>query len=164
MSDIEIVDVMIEIPYRSNVKYEFDKDVNGVRVDRVMYSALSYPANYGFIPNTLVDDGDPIDALVISEHSFMPGCFIKARLIGVLLMEDEGGKDEKLIALPLAKIDPLFKDVHELEGMPKVIIDRIKHFFETYKMLEKDKWVKVEHFDNKQKAIQLLQKGYANFK
>ncbi len=160
----EKINAVIEIPYGSNIKYEIDKDSGAVVVDRVMYSAMFYPANYGFVPNTLADDGDPADILVLNEYPLQAGCVIKCRLIGVLIMEDESGKDEKLLAVPLTKLDPTFEGVDSLEDLPKATLNRIKNFFETYKMLEPGKWVKVKDFQGKDEAQKLLQDSIDNFK
>ncbi|PZT48791.1 inorganic pyrophosphatase [Helicobacter valdiviensis] len=158
------LNVVIEIPYGSNIKYEIDKESGAVVVDRVMYSAMFYPANYGFVPNTLSDDGDPADVLVINEYPLQAGSVIKARLIGVLIMEDESGMDEKLIAVPISKIDPRYENIKSLEDLPKITLDRIKNFFETYKMLEPNKWVKVKEYKGLESATEILNKAIANYK
>ena len=158
------LNAVIEIPYGSNIKYEIDKDSGAVVVDRVMYSAMFYPANYGFIPNTLSDDGDPADVLVINEYSLQAGSVIKVRLIGVLIMEDESGVDEKLIAVPVSKIDPRYDGIKSLEDLPQITLDRIKNFFETYKMLEPNKWVKVKEYKGLDVAKETLDKAIKNYK
>ena len=127
----EKINVVIEIPYGSNIKYELDKESGAVVVDRVMYSAMFYPANYGFVPNTLSNDGDPADVLVLNEYPLQAGSVIKARLIGVLVMEDESGMDEKLLAVPVSKIDPRYDNIKSLEDLPKITLDRIKNFFNS---------------------------------
>lgn len=160
----EKINVVVEIPYGSNIKYELDKESGAVVVDRVMYSAMFYPANYGFVPNTLSDDGDPADVLVLNEYPLQAGSVIKCRLIGVLLMEDESGIDEKLLAVPVSKIDPRYDDIKSLEDLPKITLDRIKNFFETYKMLEPNKWVKVKDYKGKEEAQAILQKAIESFK
>lgn len=153
------INVIIEIPYGSNVKYEVDKESGLVVVDRVLYGAMFYPANYGFVPNTLADDGDPADVLVINPYPIQAGSMIKSRLIGVLVMEDESGMDEKLIAVPVSKIDPSFDKIQSLEDLPPIVLDRIKNFFETYKMLEPNKWVKVKDYQDKNAAKAILDKA-----
>ncbi|EEO26408.1 inorganic diphosphatase [Helicobacter winghamensis ATCC BAA-430] len=163
-SNPERLNVVIEIPYGSNIKYEIDKDSGAVVVDRVMYSAMFYPANYGFVPNTLSDDGDPADVLVINEYPLQAGSVIKARLIGVLIMEDESGMDEKLIAVPISKIDPRYDRIKSLEDLPQITLDRIKNFFETYKMLEPNKWVKVKEYKDLNTAKEILDKAIKNYK
>lgn len=158
------INAIIEIPYGSNVKYEVDKESGAVVVDRVMYSAMFYPANYGFIPHTLADDEDPLDILVLNEYPLQAGSVIKCRLIGVLIMEDESGMDEKLIAVPISKIDPRYDKINSLDDLPQITLDRIKNFFETYKMLEPNKWVKVKDYRDKDEAIKILQKAIQNYK
>lgn len=158
------VNAVIEIPYGSNIKYEVDKTSGAVMVDRVLYGAMFYPANYGFVPNTLADDGDPVDILVLNEYPLQAGSVIKARLIGVLIMEDESGMDEKLLAVPISKIDPQFEGVKSLQDLPQITLDRIKNFFETYKTLEPNKWVKVKDYRDINEAEKILQKAVENYK
>ncbi|MCR6582536.1 inorganic diphosphatase [Campylobacter insulaenigrae] len=158
------LNAVIEIPYGSNIKYELDKESGAVMVDRVMYSAMFYPANYGFIPNTLADDGDPIDILVLNEYPIQAGAVIPCRLIGVLIMEDESGMDEKLLAVPTSKIDPRYDNIKDLNDLPKAVLDKIKNFFETYKMLEPNKWVKVKEFADIKIASAILENSIKNYK
>ncbi|MCR6576277.1 inorganic diphosphatase [Campylobacter insulaenigrae] len=158
------LNAVIEIPYGSNIKYELDKESGAVMVDRVMYSAMFYPANYGFIPNTLADDGDPIDILVLNEYPIQAGAVIPCRLIGVLIMEDESGMDEKLLAVPTSKIDPRYDNIKDLNDLPKAVLDKIKNFFETYKMLEPNKWVKVKEFADIKIASVILENSIKNYK
>ena len=158
------INAIIEIPYGSSVKYELDKESGAVFVDRVMASAVFYPANYGFIANTLADDGDPVDILVLNEYPIQAGAVIPCRLIGVLVMEDESGMDEKLLALPTSKVDARYEDIKSLDDVPKATLAKIKHFFETYKILEKDKWVKVQDFKDTKAAVEILEKVIANYK
>ncbi|CBG39882.1 inorganic diphosphatase [Helicobacter mustelae] len=160
----EKVNVVIEVPYMSNIKYEIDKESGAIEVDRVMYSAMFYPANYGFIPNTLSDDGDPVDVLVLNKYPLQAGSLIKCRLIGALLMEDESGMDEKLLAVPISKIDPRFDGIKSYEDLPKITLARIKNFFETYKMLEPNKWVKVKEYEGKEKAKEILDAAIKAYK
>jgi len=159
----EAVNVVIEIPQGSNIKYELDKESGAIFLDRILYGSQFYPANYGFVPNTLADDGDPIDVLVISSESVVPGCVIKSRVIGVLIMEDESGKDEKILAVPTTKLDPQMAKINTLEDLPEIKLNQIKHFFETYKDLEPGKWVKVIGFEGKEKAIELINKAIQNY-
>lgn len=158
------VNAVIEIPYGSNIKYEIDKDSGAVVVDRIVYSAMFYPANYGFVPNTLSEDGDPADILVLNEYPLQAGSVIKTRLIGVLIMEDESGLDEKLLAVPVSKIDPRYEPIKSLQDLPKITLDKIKNFFETYKMLEPNKWVKVKGFEGLQEAKTILEKAINAYK
>jgi inorganic pyrophosphatase len=155
---------IIEVPLNSNIKYELDKDSGAVFVDRVLYSAVHYPANYGFVANTLSDDGDPADILVLGQSPLQAGSVIKCRLVGVLMTEDESGGDEKLLAVPTTKIDPTFADINDLGDLPEATLNRIKNFFETYKMLEPNKWVKVTGFKGKKEATEILDKAIANYK
>ena len=163
-SNPDKINAVIEIPYGSNVKYEVDKNSGAVVVDRVLYSAVFYPANYGFVPNTLADDGDPADILVINEYPLQAGSVIPCRLIGVLVMEDEAGMDEKLLAVPVSKIDPRFDDIKSIDDLPKATLNRIKNFFETYKLLEPNKWVKVKGFKDLKTATEILDKAIKNYK
>ena len=158
------INAIIEIPYGSSVKYELDKESGAIFVDRVMASAVFYPANYGFIANTLADDGDPVDILVLNEYPIQAGAVIPCRLIGVLVMEDESGMDEKLLALPTSKVDARYEDIKSLDDVPKATLAKIKNFFETYKILEKDKWVKVQDFKDTKAAVEILEKAIANYK
>lgn len=158
------INAIIEIPYGSSVKYELDKESGAVFVDRVMASAVFYPTNYGFIANTLADDGDPVDILVLNEYPIQAGAVIPCRLIGVLVMEDESGMDEKLLALPTSKVDARYEDIKSLDDVPKATLAKIKNFFETYKILEKDKWVKVQDFKDTKAAVEILEKAIANYK
>ncbi|MBW1406571.1 inorganic pyrophosphatase, partial [Campylobacter jejuni] len=130
------INAVIEIPYGSNIKYEIDKDSGAIMVDRVMASAMFYPANYGFIANTLADDGDPVDILVLNEYPIQAGAVVPCRLIGVLIMEDESGMDEKLLAVPNSKIDARYDNIKTYTDLPQATLNKIKNFFETYKILE----------------------------
>ncbi len=160
----DYVNAVIEIPYGSSVKYEIDKESGAVFVDRVMYSAVYYPANYGFVPNTLADDGDPLDILVLNQYPLQAGSVIRCRLIGVLIMEDESGMDEKILALPINKVDPNYSNIDSIDDVVESTLARIKNFFETYKMLEKDKWVKVKNYEDKARAYEILESCIKNYK
>ncbi|XVN42152.1 MAG: inorganic diphosphatase [Candidatus Rickettsia vulgarisii] len=156
----DTISVIIEIPMNSDpVKYEMDKESGAIFVDRFMQTAMSYPCNYGFIPHTLSNDGDPVDVLVISHYPVIAGCVIKARPIGVLMMEDESGFDEKIIAVPVSKLDVTFDKVKTLDNLCPMLKERIKHFFEHYKDLEKGKWVKIVGWENEEKAMSLIDEG-----
>ncbi len=130
-----LVNILIEIPGGSKNKYEFDKDLNAFALDRVLYSSVQYPYDYGFIPNTLADDGDPLDGIVIMDQPTFPGCVITARPIGMLEMIDDGDRDEKLLCVP--EKDPRFKEVSSLQQIASHRLDEISEFFGTYKRLEK---------------------------
>ena len=147
------INVVIEIPQGSAVKYEIDKDSGALLVDRFLFTPMAYPAAYGFIPGTLADDGDPADALVLTPNApVVPGAVIRARPIGMLQMEDESGQDEKIICVPHDKIHPQFTDVHKIEDLPEITRQAIEHFFTRYKDLEKGKWVKVTGWAGKAEA------------
>ncbi len=149
--------VIIEIPMNDvPVKYEFDKESGAIMVDRFMQVSMSYPCNYGFIPHTLSDDGDPADVLVMTQYPVIPGSVIKARPVGVLIMEDESGMDEKILAVPISKLDVTFDSINDIEDVPEMLKARIKHFFEHYKHLEKGKWVKIVGWKNAAKAKELI--------
>jgi len=160
----ESINVVIEIPQGSNIKYELDKKSGAIFLDRILYGSQFYPANYGFVPNTLAEDGDPIDALVLSSEPVVPGCVIKSRVIGVFIMEDENGQDEKIVTVPTVKLDPKMAKINSLEDLPEIQLQQIKHFFETYKDLEPGKWVKVVGFEGKEKAIEFINKAIKNYK
>ncbi|WP_069807620.1 inorganic diphosphatase [Vulcanisaeta thermophila] len=151
--------VVIEIPAGSNVKYEYEREMGVMMVDRVLYAAMAYPYNYGFVPGTLMHDGDPLDALVISTVSFAPGTVVRVRPIGVLSMEDEEGLDYKLITAPLIKIDPRLSNINSINDLPSIMLDQIKHFFEHYKELEPGKWTKVHGFLGPEDARKLVMKA-----
>jgi inorganic pyrophosphatase len=133
-------------------------------VDRFLYTAMNFPFNYGFIPETLADDGDPVDVVVLSYASIFPGSLIKVMPVGVLEMEDEAGQDEKIIAVPLKKIDPFWGIYENIDDIPQIYKDQIKHFFENYKTLEPGKWVKIKNWLNKEKAEELINKALENYK
>lgn len=158
------IDVLIEISKGSNVKYELDKEKNRIRVDRFLYTAMYYPFNYGFIEETLADDGDPVDVLILSYESILPGSLIRVKPIGVLEMEDEAGKDEKVIAVPKEKIDPFWGRYNDISEIPENYKNQIKHFFENYKTLEPGKWVKIKDWLNKEEAEKLIEKAIKNYK
>ncbi len=139
------INVIIEIPSHSDpVKYEVDKDSGALFVDRFMGTAMHYPCNYGYVPHTLSDDGDPVDVLVVTPIPLMHGSVIRCRPIGVLKMTDESGEDAKILAVPVAKLTPLYNDVKSYKDIPEITLNQISHFFEHYKDLEVGKWVKIE--------------------
>lgn len=154
------INVVIEIPALSEpVKYEVDKDSGALWVDRFMGTAMHYPCNYGYIPQTLGDDGDPVDVLVVTPIPLVPGCVIRCRPVGVLDMIDESGRDEKLIAVPVGKVTTIYEPVKEATDLPQILLNQIKHFFEHYKDLEPGKWVKVESWGDAAKARDVIRKG-----
>lgn len=141
----ESVNVIIEIPaHASPVKYEVDKDSGALLVDRFMSAPMFYPANYGFVPHTLSDDGDPVDVLVVTPVPLVHGCVIPARPVGILKMSDEAGEDAKIVAVPAGKLSSEYKDITSYKQLPPLLIEQIQHFFEHYKELEPNKWVKVD--------------------
>ena len=154
------VNVIIEIPQGgAPVKYEVDKVSGAMFVDRFLHTAMFYPANYGFIPHTLSEDGDPIDGMVIAPTPVATGAVVRARPIGALLMEDEKGVDEKIIAVPVDKLHPFYKRVASYRDLPEILVEQIGHFFEHYKDLEKGKWVKVVRWVEPPEAIDLMRIG-----
>lgn len=153
------VNVVIEIPKDGNIKYEFDKETGAIMVDRFLYTAMAYPFNYGFIPNTLAGDGDPSDVIVLSEHPVFPGSVIPAVLIGMLEMEDEEGVDTKLLAVPTKKIDPLYGVLQNITDVAEATKNKLRHFFENYKTLEPGKWVKLKDWKDKSAALEDIRKA-----
>lgn len=160
----ELVNVLIEVPLDSRVKYEFDKENEVMAVDRFLFFDEGYPANYGFIPNTLSGDGDPVDVLVLSPLPVAPGTVMTAKPIGMLETEDEKGMDAKLVAVPPEKVNPEFGKYNDISELPAEITEKIKYFFENYKKNEPGKWVKVAGWKGKNEAIEEIKKGIANYK
>lgn len=139
------INVVIEIPaFSEPVKYEFDKDSHMLVVDRFMSTCMQYPCNYGFVPHTLSEDGDPVDVLVVTPVPLRHGAVIRCRPVGMLKMTDESGVDAKIVAVPVDKLTPIYQHVKEIADLPELLIKQIKHFFEHYKDLEAGKWVKVD--------------------
>jgi inorganic pyrophosphatase len=151
------VNVVIEVAIGGEpIKYEMDKEAGTLFVDRFLYTPMRYPGNYGFIPHTLSEDGDPCDVLVANTRPLIPGSYIAVRPIGVMLMQDEGGGDEKIIAVPVPKLTKRYENVHNYTDLPKITLDQIQHFFEHYKDLEPGKWVKLLGWGDAAKARQLI--------
>lgn len=157
------IDCLIEVSKGSNVKYEFDKEKNMLRCDRILSTSMAYPGNYGYIDNTLSEDGDPIDVLLVCDFPLQPLSLISIKIIGVLMMTDEKGQDEKLIAVPTSDVDPDSEDINTLEDLPKSLLNKIKHFFEHYKDTEKNKWVKVDEFKNAKEAMDIYQESIERY-
>lgn len=156
----EEINVVIEIPQGSGaIKYEMDKDSGAICVDRFLGTSMVYPANYGFVPNTLSDDGDPADVLVLSPIPMLPGCVVRCRPIGVLKMQDEKGEDEKIVAVPVNKITNVYADVASCADLPTYICQQIEHFFSHYKDLEPNKWVKIQGWGDADTAKRLLREA-----
>lgn len=153
------VNAFIEIPLDSNIKYELDKEQGVIVADRFMFTALRFPFNYGFIPQTLGDDGDPLDILILGDRAVYPGVVISAKVIGLLEMTDEAGIDTKIIAVPTSKIDPHYGEFKDITDVPEAVKSKIRHFFESYKALEPGKWVKLKDWKGKEEAIEAVTKS-----
>ncbi len=154
------VNVVIEVPMGAQpIKYEMCKESGALYVDRFLHTAMYYPCNYGFVPHTLSDDGDPVDVLVVSQYPVQPGSILRSRPIGVLMMEDESGGDEKILAVPHNKLHPFYSDVKNYTDLPEILTQQIAHFFEHYKDLEKNKWVKVTGWKDAATAEQMIQEA-----
>ena len=138
------INVVIEVPVGGQpIKYKMDKKSGALFVDRFLYTSMVYPGNYGFVPHTLSEDGDPIDVLVCNTRAIMPGTVMNCRPVGVLIMEDDGGHDEKVIAVPSHRLTQRYDNIENYSDLPKITIEQIEHFFQHYKDLEPDKWVKL---------------------
>ena len=156
----EDVNVIIEVPVGGEpIKYEMDKESGTLVVDRFLYTSMRYPGNYGFVPHTLSDDGDPIDVLVANTRAITPGAVVNCRPIGVLLMKDEAGGDEKVVAVPSTRLTRRYENVLDVADLPQITLQQIAHFFEHYKDLEDGKWVEVERWGNADEAKQLIREA-----
>jgi inorganic pyrophosphatase len=157
--------VIIEIPMNADpIKYEIDKETGALFVDRFVSTAMHYPCNYGYVPNTLSGDGDPVDVLVITPFALMPGVVVRCRPIGLLKMTDEAGEDTKLLAVPIDKLTPLYRSIQTTRDLPEMTISQITHFFAHYKDLEPGKWVKVAGWGSPEEAKQEILDGVKRFK
>jgi len=151
------INVIVEVAIGGEpIKYEMDKEAGTLVVDRFLYTPMRYPGNYGFVPHTLSDDGDPIDVLVANTRPIIAGAVINVRPIGVLKMEDDGGGDEKIIAVPSPKLTQRYANVHTITDLPQITLDQIQHFFEHYKDLEPGKWVKIIGWGGAEEAQKLI--------
>lgn len=158
------IHVIIEIPaYSEPVKYEVNKETGVLHVDRFMNTSMRYPCNYGYIPNTLGEDNDPIDVLVISPLPLLSGTVIRLRPIGLLKMKDEAGHDSKILAVPIDKLTPLYHAVHQPSDLHSMILDQIQHFFQHYKDLEEGKWAEVEGWEGPEHAKQEIMNGIKRY-
>ena len=157
-----VIPAYIEIAKNSNVKYEWDEQHKVLMLDRILHSSVIYPENYGFVPQTLCDDGDPLDVIILCDHILQPGTLAYVRPICYLNMTDEKGKDEKMIAI-LEK-DPHYQHYDNLNTIPQHKLDQVAEFFKTYKNLEPNKWVKVENWEDYDKTIELLKKSHEKYK
>jgi inorganic pyrophosphatase len=153
----EDINVIVEVSVGGEpIKYEMDKDAGAMYVDRFLYTPMRYPGNYGFVPHTLCGDGDPIDVVVVNQRPVVPGAIMNCRPIGVLIMEDESGQDEKIIAVPSHKLTKRYDKVHSVDDLPEITISQVKHFFEHYKDLEPGKWVKVKTVESAETAKRMI--------
>lgn len=153
----EDVNVLIEVPIGGQpIKYEMDKEAGTLVVDRFLYTPMSYPGNYGFVPHTLSEDGDPIDVLVCNTRSLVPGCVINVRPIGVLVMEDNAGQDEKILAVPSTRTTRRYDKIDDYSDMPPITLQQVEHFFEHYKDLEPGTWVKIGDWRGAETARELI--------
>jgi len=156
------INVVVEIPQGGlPVKYELDKASGALMVDRFLHTAMFYPGNYGFIPHTLAEDGDPLDIIVVGTTPVVPGAIIRSRPVGALLMEDEAGPDEKILAVPVDKLHPYYSGIRTYQDLPQILCDQIAHFFKHYKDLEKGKWVSIVRWVGPDEAAELIRQGIA---
>ncbi|MBI5939698.1 MAG: inorganic diphosphatase [Caulobacterales bacterium] len=156
----EDVNVIVEVPIGGEpIKYELDKEAGVLVVDRFLYTAMRYPGNYGFIPHTLSGDGDPVDVIVANTRAIAPGAVMSCRIVGVLLMEDQAGIDEKLIAVPSSHLTARYDTIQNYTDLPQITLDQIEHFFRHYKDLEPGKWVKVKGWGDAAKAREMVLEG-----
>jgi inorganic pyrophosphatase len=154
------INVLVEIPQGGvPVKYELDKEAGVLRVDRFLHTAMFYPGNYGFVPHTLSEDGDPVDVVVVGQVPVVPGAIIRCRPIGAILMKDEAGPDEKIVAVPVDKLHPFYSGVKSYKDLPQILTDQIAHFFQHYKDLEKGKWVTIVNWIGPRQAERMIEKG-----
>ncbi|MEM5515533.1 inorganic diphosphatase [Henriciella sp. AS95] len=159
------LNVIIEVPLGGEpIKYEIDKASGAMFVDRFLYTSMRYPCNYGFVPHTLSLDGDPIDVMVVGQRALVPGAVVRARPVGVLLMEDDGGQDEKILAVPHEKLTRFYEKIHNYTDLPEILVDRIIHFFTHYKDMEPNKWVKVQGVEGVEKARELIEASLERYK
>lgn len=153
----EDINVIIEVPIGDEpIKYELDKDSGALFVDRFLFTPMRYPGNYGFVPHTLSDDGDPADVIIANTRPLMPGSVINCRPVGVLVMEDESGGDEKILAVPSSKLTQRYDHVKNHTDLPEITLKQIEHFFEHYKDLEPNKWVKIVGWEDSATAKKML--------
>ena len=151
------VNVVIEVPIGGEpIKYEMDKASGALVVDRFLYTSMRYPGNYGFIPHTLSEDGDPCDVVIANARAIAPGAIMSCRPVGVLFMEDEAGGDEKIVAVPSSKLTRRFEGIANYTDLPQITLDQIRHFFEHYKDLEPGKWVKVVRWGDAEEARRII--------
>lgn len=158
----EDIHVVIEVPLGNEpIKYEIDKASGAMFVDRFIYTAMRYPCNYGFMPGTLADDGDAVDIMCLGNRALVPGAVVRARPLGVLIMEDEAGQDEKILAAPHPALTRYYDNIDDYNDVQPVMLERIQHFFEHYKDMEPGKWVKVKGWEGRETALELIRAGVA---
>ena len=159
------INVVIEVPVGGEpIKYEMDKASGTLFVDRFLYTPMRYPGNYGFVPHTLSADGDPIDVLVCNTRAIVPGAVLNCRPVGVLVMEDDGGGDEKIIAVPSTKITKRYEKIANVGDLPEITLQQIRHFFQHYKDLEPGKWVKIDHIGDADEARRLITESIERYR
>jgi|TARA_R110002110_G_scaffold6112_5_gene30832 inorganic pyrophosphatase len=153
----EDINVIIEVPVGGEpIKYEMDKASGALFVDRFLYTPMRYPGNYGFVPHTLSEDGDPIDVLVCNTREIIPGGVISCRPVGVLVMEDDAGQDEKILAVPSSHVSRRYQNIADYTDLPAITLEQVQHFFEHYKDLEPNKWVRIDHWGDAAEAKQMI--------
>jgi inorganic pyrophosphatase len=158
----EDLNVIIEVPLGGEpIKYEIDKASGALFVDRFLYTPMRYPGNYGFVPHTLCGDGDPLDVILMNSRPLVPGAVVRSRPVGVLFMEDDGGQDEKILAVPVQKLTPMYDTVRDVEDLPAIQLERIKHFFTHYKDLEPGKWARIDRIGNLADAKKVILESIA---
>jgi inorganic pyrophosphatase len=159
------INVIVEIPMNADpIKYEIDKETGALFVDRFVSTAMHYPCNYGYVPDTLSDDGDPVDVLVITPFALMPGVVVRCRPIGLLKMSDEAGGDTKVLSVPIDKLTPLYRHIQTARDLPEMVLSQITHFFAHYKDLEPGKWVKIEGWGGPEDAKKEIVDGVKRFR
>lgn len=153
------LNVVVECPEGEGIKYELEKESGAMFVDRFLQTAMHFPGNYGFLPHTLAEDGDPVDVLVAGPYAVEPGCVMRARPVGVLLMEDEAGPDEKIICVPTDDLSPFYGNIKTYQDLPPSLIEQVHHFFAHYKDLEKNKWVKISGWGGPEEAASIIERA-----
>mgnify|MGYP000894992839 CR=1 FL=1 len=158
----EDINVIIEVPLGGEpIKYEIDKASGALFVDRFLYTPMRYPGNYGFVPHTLCGDGDPLDVIVMNSRPLVPGAVVRARPVGVLFMEDDGGQDEKILAVPIHKLTRMYDAIADVDDLPAIQVERVKHFFTHYKDLEPEKWARIDRIGNADDARNVILQSIA---
>lgn len=158
----EDINVIIEVPLGGEpIKYEIDKASGALFVDRFLYTPMRYPGNYGFVPHTLCGDGDPLDVIVMNSRPLVPGAIVRSRPVGVLFMEDDGGQDEKILAVPVSKLTSMYDAIADVDDLPAIQVERVKHFFTHYKDLEPEKWARIDRIGNADDARNVILQSIA---